>query len=65
MQRLKEKAAAAGLVLTQAELNQLEAIAGRSAWAGDRTAFAAARASSRGTGQIRSGQVPVPPGPVA
>jgi aryl-alcohol dehydrogenase-like predicted oxidoreductase len=43
--RLAENAAAAGVTLSQADLDRLEAIAPRAAWTGDRDAFAAHRTS--------------------
>lgn len=45
--RLTENAAAADVVLTAADLERLEGVAGRSAWSGDRNSFAAYRTSRR------------------
>jgi diketogulonate reductase-like aldo/keto reductase len=41
--RLEENAAAASLTLSQVDLDRLETVAPRSAWAGDRAAFASYR----------------------
>jgi aryl-alcohol dehydrogenase-like predicted oxidoreductase len=49
--RLEENAAAAGVALSQADLDRLEAIAPRAAWTGDRAAFAAHRTSRTGSGE--------------
>lgn len=45
--RLTENAAAADAVLTGADLERLEAVAGASAWSGDRNSFAAYRTTRR------------------
>jgi aryl-alcohol dehydrogenase-like predicted oxidoreductase len=50
--RLEENAAAADVGLSQADLQQLETIAPRAAWAGDRDAFAAHRTSRTGSGEL-------------
>jgi aryl-alcohol dehydrogenase-like predicted oxidoreductase len=63
--RLEENAAAAGLRLSAADLERLEAIAPRGAWAGDRDAFAAPRtgrapASSLSASGTPAGRAPEP-----
>jgi aryl-alcohol dehydrogenase-like predicted oxidoreductase len=58
--RVAENAAAAGLRLSPADLRRLESIAPRTAWAGDRDAFAAhrtVRAGSRVAGPETAGPV--------
>jgi diketogulonate reductase-like aldo/keto reductase len=47
--RLEENAAAVAVTLSTADLDRLETVAPRSAWAGDRLAFAAHR-ETRGSG---------------
>lgn len=47
--RLAENAAAAGLRLSPSDLERLETIAPRAAWAGDRDAFAAHRTIRAGS----------------
>ncbi|MGH3855579.1 MAG: aldo/keto reductase [Pseudonocardiaceae bacterium] len=46
-ERLAENAAALELTLSRADLDELEAVAGRSAWSGDRQSFAAHRTTRR------------------